>query len=81
MFATTLLLALLQTQTVPIWRLEPDLTGKTRLWHVMDANGRFVAAVRGPREGRALHVAADEVWMAQAGEMEVPLMVRYRIRQ
>ncbi len=46
----------------------------------MDENGRFIAAVRIPRKGRVLYASRAYLWMAQRGELEVPLLVRYRVQ-
>ena len=51
------------------------------LWDVVDSDGAVVAAVRAPVSLRVLHADGTRVWGTLTDEMDVPSVVRYRLRK
>lgn len=62
-----------------LWLQREDDGGAERLWQVVDENGRFIAAVRIPRDDRVHYATRNVIWVSQTDELDVPYLTRYRV--
>ena len=62
-----------------LWLQREDDGAAQRLWQVMDPQGRFIGAVRIPRDQRVQYATRQEMWVAALDELDVPLLIKYRV--
>lgn len=64
-----------------IWLRREDLGGETVVWNVLDHRGRVKALLTLPKRLRIKEARGNLVWAIEHDELDVPYVVRYRIRE
>ena len=62
-------------------KLRREEFGATLNWTVLDPKGNVVATFGLPRNVRPMTVIGDQAWGVELDDVDVPQLVRYRIRK